>query len=51
MTGNLTEKGEEYDNSRDSGVGGRHNGVSVVVGGSFERGWCHTTFRSQWLGI
>ena len=28
----------------DLGVGGRHGGVSVVVGGAFECGWCHKTF-------
>ena len=32
-------------------VGGRHSGVSVVVGGDFKHGWCHTKFRIQCLGI
>ena len=39
------------DEYRDSWVGGRHGGVSVVVGGAFERGWFHTKFRSRRLGI
>ena len=46
MTVNLTENGEENDNSRDHRVGGRHGGAIVVVGGAFERGWCHVMFRS-----
>ena len=33
MNGNLIENGEENDEARDCGVGGRHGGVSVVVGG------------------
>ena len=47
MTINMTENGEENDGAGDCGVGGINSGVSVVVGGSFERGWCHTVFRIQ----
>ena len=43
----MTENGEENNNAVDHGVGGRHGGVSVVVGGVFEHGWYHTTVRSH----
>ena len=33
MTGNLTENGEENDDTRDRGVVRRHGGMSVVVVG------------------
>ena len=51
MNGSMTENGEENDYARDLRVGGRHSGVSVVMGGDFERGWCHTSFKSWRLGI
>ena len=35
----------------DCAVGGRQDEVSVVVGGAFESGWCHTMVRSRLLGI
>ena len=34
----MTENGEENDNARDRGLGGRHGGVSVVVGGRLSVG-------------
>ena len=46
MTVNMTEN-VENDDAGDRGVGGRHCGVSVVVDGVLDHGWCHTMIISQ----
>ena len=51
VTVNLTENGEEKYDSGDCGVDGRHGVGECGHGWFFERGWCHTTFRSWRLGI
>ena len=38
MTVNMIESREGNDDAGDSGVGGTHSGVSVIVGVAFERG-------------